>query len=260
VWSRAVGLVGAVGRDFPDEHWAALQQMGIDLRGVRRLPLPTPRAWQIYDATERRTEIFRSPQEDFPRFLPTPEDVSVYPQAVGFSLMTGDLDAVGPLCDALRGPGRVVLWEPAPWHMTPDRRRAVLSLLRRVDIFAPNAPESAALLGEASPDSWLAAYLDAGVRVACVRMGREGSVVQAADERTVHHIPALVLGPPVDVTGAGNAYCGGFLVGYCRTGRADLAGRYGAISAAVTLGHLGVPLITDEVERQARHLLVSSLP
>lgn len=255
VWSRTVGLVGAVGRDFPDEHWAALQQMGVDLRGVRRLPLPTPRAWQIYDAAERRTEIFRSPKEDFPQFLPIPEQIAAYPEAVGFHLMTCDLDAVGPLCDAMGGPGRVVLWEPAPWQMTADRRRDVLSLLRRVDIFAPNAQESAELLGDGGPESWLAAYLDAGVRVACIRMGRDGSLVQTSDVKVPHHVGAIVLGPPVDVTGAGNAYCGGFLVGYCQTGRADTAGRYGAISAAVTIGYLGVPPITDEIEQQARRLL-----
>ncbi len=41
VWSRSVGLVGAVGSDFPDEHWAALGRLGVDLRGVRRLLLPS---------------------------------------------------------------------------------------------------------------------------------------------------------------------------------------------------------------------------
>lgn len=257
VWSRSVGLVGAVGSDFPDEHWAALGRLGVDLRGVRRLLLPTPRAWQIYDATERRTEIFRSPEGDVPRFLPTLEQVAAYPEARGFYLMTGDLDAVGPLCDAMRGAGRVVLWEPAPWHMTGDRRRSVLSLLPRVDIVAPSAQESAVLLGDGPPESWLAAYLEAGVRVACIRMGREGSLVQASGEAIVHHIAAVTLGPPVDVTGAGNAYCGGFLVGYCQTSRADLAGRYGAISAAVTIGQLGVPVITTEVEQQAHRLLAT---
>lgn len=258
VWSRAVGIVGAVGQDFPREHWETLTHLGVDVRGIRRLPLTTPRAWQIYDASEHRTEIFRSPEAEFACFLPSPDQLTVHAEAEGFYLMTGDLDAVGVLCEAMRGISRgPILWEPAPWHMVGERRQQVLSLLRRVDLFAPNAGESAALLGAGRPESWLTTYLEAGVRIACVRMGREGSLVQAQDDRAPHHVPAVTLGPAVDVTGAGNAYCGGMLVGYCWSRRGEDAGRYGAISAAVTLRFLGLPLITEELEQQARALLAT---
>jgi len=261
VWTRDVGLVGGVGRDFPPEHWERLQRLGVDLRGIRRLPYTTPRAWQIYDAREHRTEILESPQQEFARFLPAAEQLLAYADALGFHLMTGDLEAVGGLCAAMHaGSGALVLWEPAPWHMVPVHRAAVLSLLRHVDIFSPNAEECAALLGDQPPERWLAAFLEAGAAVVSVRMGRDGSLAQTRRDAAPHPIPAVTLGPPVDVTGAGNAYCGGFLVGYRQTGRADLAGVYGAISATITVQHVGVPLITGQIEAEARRLLAARMP
>jgi sugar/nucleoside kinase (ribokinase family) len=61
----------------------------------------------------------------------------------------------------------------------------------------------------------------------------------------------------VDVTGAGNAYGGGLLVGYHRTHSSAAAGVHGAISAAITLQHLGVPTISDQIEAEARRLLAA---
>lgn len=258
LWTRNVGLVGSVGHDFPADQWVRLQQLGFDLRSVRQLPQTTPRAWQIYDAREHRTEIFRSPREEFPAFLPTADQVTAYPQAHGFHLMTGELDAVLPLCAAMRtAAGALILWEPAPWQMVAGQRRRVLELIASVDLFSPNAEECAALLGAQSPDRWIAGFLEAGARLVGLRMGREGSLLRARDDPAAHHVPAISLSPPVDVTGAGNAYCGGLLVGYHRTHHPNAAGVYGAISAAISIRSLGVPAISDELEAEAQRLLAA---
>lgn len=258
VWTKDVGLIGSVGDDFPAEHWTLLRRMGFDLRSVRRFPHTTPRAWQIYDAREYRTEIFQSPQNEFSTFLPTPDQVTAYPDAHGFHLMTGELDAVPTLCAAMRAaPGALILWEPAPWHMVAEQRTRVLELITSVDIISPNAQECAALLGPQPPDRWIATFLEAGVRLVSIRMGREGSLIQAREDPAPQHVAAISLGPPVDVTGAGNAYCGGLLVGYHRARRSSAAGVHGAISAAITIQHLGVPVISEQLEADARGLLAA---
>lgn len=282
LWTPDVALVGSVGRDFPPEHWAALEALGLDLRATRRLDGPTPRAWQLYDADERRTEIFRSPPEEFPAFLPTPEQLAPFAHARGFHLHTAALDHVDALLAAMRrAPRAVVLWEPAPWHMVPEHRRTVLALLRRVDIVCPNGEECRTLLGPQPPEAWLTAFLEAGAALAAVRLGRAGSLVQARGDTAPVHVPAVALGPVVDVTGAGNAYGGGLLVGWARAtqagsapdpraepetpgagggGHADAAraaGLHGAISAAVTLGAPGVPRITPALQAQAAACLAA---
>ena len=261
VWTNDVGLIGSVGDNFPAALWTALQQMGVDLRSVRRCPQTTPRAWQIYDAREHRTEIFQSPRSEFPTFGPTPDQVTAYPDAQGFHLMTAELDGVAPVFAAMRTvPGALILWEPAPWHLVADQRTRVLDLIGSVDIVSPNAEECTAMLGPQPPDRWIATFLDAGAQLVSIRMGREGSLVRSRGDSAPQHVPAISLGPPKDVTGAGNAYCGGLLVGYHRTHSSVAAGVHGAISAAITLQHLGVPTISGQIEAEARRLLESYRP
>ncbi len=258
VWTNDVGLIGSVGDNFPAGLWRALQLMGFDLRSVRRFPQTTPRAWQIYDAGEHRTEIFQSPRSEFPTFAPVSDQVASYPDAQGFHLMTADLDTVDGLCKAMRGvPGALILWEPAPWHLVAKQRTRVLDLIGMVDIVSPNAEECTAMLGPLPPDSWIATFLDAGAQLVSIRMGREGSLVRSREDSAPQYIAAISLGPPKDVTGAGNAYGGGLLVGYHRTRSSTEAGLYGAISAAITLQHLGVPTISQEIHAEARRLLAA---
>ncbi|TMJ00329.1 MAG: hypothetical protein E6H01_09935 [Bacillati bacterium ANGP1] len=261
VWTKDVGLIGSIGDNFPNELWTALQQMGFDLRSVRRFPHMTPRAWQIYDAREHRTEIFQSPRSEFPTFGPTPDQVTAYPDAQGFHLMTAELETVGGLCQAMRSvPGALILWEPAPWHLVTEQRTRVLDLIGSVDLVSPNAEECTAMLGPQPPDRWIATFLDAGATLVSIRMGREGSLVRSREDPAPRHVAAISLGPPADVTGAGNAYCGGLLIGYHRTHSSVAAGVHGAISAAITLQHLGVPTISGRIEAEARRLLESYRP
>jgi sugar/nucleoside kinase (ribokinase family) len=58
----------------------------------------------------------------------------------------------------------------------------------------------------------------------------------------------------VDVTGGGNAYCGGFLVGWVEHGDIIQAAARAAVSAAITLEQVGPPTITSVllVEAQGR--------
>jgi len=125
---------------------------------------------------------------------------------------------------------------------------------------SPNAEECTAMLVPQPPDRWIATFLDAGAKLVSIRMGREGSLVRSRGDSGSQHVPAISLGPPKDVTGAGNAYGGGLLVGYHRTHSATEAGLYGAISAAITLQHLGVPTISEHIQAEARRLLRTYRP
>jgi sugar/nucleoside kinase (ribokinase family) len=55
----------------------------------------------------------------------------------------------------------------------------------------------------------------------------------------------------VDPTGAGNAYCGGFLAGYIETGDVLTAARYGAIAASFLVEQAGLPEINERLRTQA---------
>ena len=60
--------------------------------------------------------------------------------------------------------------------------------------------------------------------------------------------PARVL----DVTGAGNAYAGGMLVGWCESGSLEYAAACAAVSAALVIEQIGPPTITPALLADAR--------
>jgi sugar/nucleoside kinase (ribokinase family) len=72
--------------------------------------------------------------------------------------------------------------------------------------------------------------------IIAVKLGDRGSVVRIDGRST--HIPALPT-PVVDPTGAGDAYCGGFVVGWLVTHDAVVAAACGTVAAAETIGTFG---------------------
>jgi len=86
-----------------------------------------------------------------------------------------------------------------------------------------------------------------------LRMGAQGSLVatSAGERLRVPAVPAKI----VDVTGAGNAYCGGFLAGIgSGLALAEAAAR-AAVSASFALEQFGVPSFTAEKRAEAERRL-----
>lgn len=84
-----------------------------------------------------------------------------------------------------------------------------------------------------------------------VRASKYGAmVISSNDPSTVHWIPAYwdwkTDGEHViDVTGAGNAFCGGFLVGWVQThGDPVESALFGAVSASYAVEQMGVPVFS----------------
>lgn len=166
-----------------------------------------------------------------------------------------------------------LIWEPIPDSAIQENLSEILEVSRSVSVLSPNHEEAASLLGvklskEVSKSSIedLATTLyhrirndqnlDANVPITCIRSGALGSLVclQNAD---LHWIPAFHTSDQndkiVDVTGAGNAYLGGFTAGLALAGteKADWstshvinAARLGSISAALTIEQTGLPNIS----------------
>jgi sugar/nucleoside kinase (ribokinase family) len=81
-------------------------------------------------------------------------------------------------------------------------------------------------------------------------MGANGSIV--AGQGQCWQIPAVPPAELVDVTGAGNAYCGGFLVGLGEKLGVLEAALYGAVSASFAIQQFGVPDFDAETFSEAK--------
>jgi ribokinase len=189
--------------------------------------------------------------QDFIPLSPRPEDLTAsYLQVKAAHLAPLELPAHQALCAALASRGIRLSLDPGERYMKPPLMEEVFSFLHYVDAFLPSEQEVQSMLGAGDP--WRAAcrFAEAGPKVIVIKAGSKGSLIYDGQTRRRWHVPAYPA-QVVDVTGAGDAYCGGFMVGYQETGDPVLAACYGAVSASFVLEGFGALYATQFNRAQA---------
>ena len=217
--------------------------MGIDTAGVRRhTQYQTLRAWQIMEEDGRRTQVWRTPSELIPNQLVlTPAHIPpAYWGARGFHFGIHPERPNLAIAQALCARGVVVSIEPFRIATQPLTDAELTGLLTACDIFSPNIEEACSLVGNGDPPALVQRLGAAGARIVALRMGHEGSLIYCPQARELHHVPALPA-TVVDPVGAGNAYCGAFLVGWLQTGDLRRAGQFAGVAASFMMEQFGLP-------------------
>lgn len=248
LWAQGgVGLCAGVGADLPPAAEAWLHALGINLAGVRRNPQqPTLRAWQVMEADGRRTQVWRTPAALIGAQLAlSPEHVPpAYWGARGFHFGVHPEHPNLTLAGALRARGVTVSIEPFRPAAQPLTDAELGALLRACDIFSPNGEEARSLVGDGDPQTLVQRLGAAGADVVALRMGGEGSLIYRTPSgdsaQELHYVPGVPV-RVVDPVGAGNAFCGAFLVGWLETGDLRRAGQYAAVAASFLVEQYGLP-------------------
>jgi sugar/nucleoside kinase (ribokinase family) len=258
LWHNSVALLTRSGTDLDPELEQTLRGLGLDLAGwARYADLPTPRGRIDYDEQERMINPgLTTSRDDWFRLLDRPLALSEqHRQAAGIHLITefGREPMVGTALELQRH-GALLSLEPIfDAHSCPDRGE-LLNLARRADLVTPDWPAASALAGTADPAGVLRFWAALGPRAVAIRSGARGSYVWDAEHRLAWHIPALPV-QAIDPTGAGNAYGGGWCVGWHYTNDARRAGCYGTVAAAIMVSHEGMPDLNDTTRQRAGELL-----
>ena len=140
--------------------------------------------------------------------------------------------SLGELIGSLRaaGPNRLITVD-SPWY---DEREVAseshLGLLAAVDVVLPSEDDLALFRPGMALIEATRTLIDDGARAVVVKLGAAGSLVVDGDGEMTH-VPAYPAAV-VDPTGAGDAFCGGFLVGLRETGDLVRAALYGTVSAS----------------------------
>ncbi len=247
IWGQRAGVFACAGHDLPHEARQRLER-DFDTRGLLVLDLPQARAWQLFEWDGKRTEVFRVEVLEPFVYAPTPERLpAVYHGARAVYLLT---DAAPlPAWRALF-PQTPLLWEPLQQYMVTQNAAEFRAGLPLVDIVSPNHLEAAQVYGDDDPATLVRAMLADGVTVAALRMGAEGSLVGQRGQQTLLRVPAVPVPEVIDQTGAGNTYCGAFLVGWVETGDLLTAACYGAVAASFSLEVTGVADPPPDLEQQ----------
>lgn len=113
---------------------------------------------------------------------------------------------------ARKGGSRIAFdpnWRPRLWPSSQAARDAITQALALTDIALPTFPDEAGLFGDTSPADTIARLRQAGVPEIVVKDGAgQAHVAEAGITRSV---PAVPVPSPVDTTGAGDAFNGGYL-------------------------------------------------
>ncbi len=257
LWVDEVAVSGVVGADFPASAQDWLDAMAIDTSAVRQINGPGLRAWQLYEPDGRRTQVWRvEPGPIFARVGQARDALAdEFPTARGVHLGIHPEQPPLDLLHRLRNSGTVVSVEP--FRPAPSRPASadLRALLTATDIFSPNQREAESLVGPGEPELLIERLIEAGASVVTLRLGSDGSLVHDAASGETQAVPAVPT-RVIDVTGAGNAYGGGFLAGWVQ--RADLrqAGLRGSVAASFLVEQVGLPAASlAELRAAARQRL-----
>jgi len=278
VWTWLVGLVARVGANYPAAWLTKLSERGLDIEGVRVLPeAQDTRAFYAYLSLEERAES--DPARHFARVgLPLPAELAGYvapgsrplardkfgpltarpgdvppnyAHAFGFHFAPDEFIVHSTLPVMMRHQGiRYITCDPGQRYMQPNLADPVRHLVRGFDAFLPSEAEARAFFasGPGAPpvDLWQAAeaFGAMGTKIVVVKSGTRGQLVYDAEAKRKWHVPAYPA-KVRDLTGAGDAYCGGFLVGLATTHDPVEAAVRGAVSASIVIEGKGALYALD---------------
>jgi len=239
-WNKNTAFVSVIGEGFPENAWRHLTAI-TDTSGILSRPVAQARAWQLFETDGTRNEIFRTDFEAFRQSAIRPDEYpDVFAPAKGVFIQTPTSKEAEIWATRLRAlnPEVVILWEPWQLLFKPENLAEFCRVAPLFDIISPQTTEIKWMIDETEPQKQAEILFECGVRCLALRMGAAGSLVGTLAEQ--HYIPVASV-QVVDETGAGNAYCGGFVVGYVESGGDPLvAGRYGTVSSTFALSQVGV--------------------
>jgi ribokinase len=240
-WGASVGIHACSGADYPEQFLRQIAAAGIDLSGVTVGPERSLRLWLLEEGEPRKQQLPKltsvSVAELDANRGPLPGS---YARAAGFHVATSLPETQRRIASDIRrqAPEAVIsldIWTESFFDPAPYRDP---SFLAGIDAFLPSDKEVEALWGRDDLGGTMRRLSETGPRLVAVKRGSLGSLVYDHARDALWEIPAVPV-PVIDTTGAGDAYCGGFLVGLVETGDAVEAGLRGAISASLAIQDYG---------------------
>jgi sugar/nucleoside kinase (ribokinase family) len=255
-----VETVARLGRGFPPELALLLEAAGY---GAGLIPSehPAVRLWVEPEVEGGRRFTFHEQSGTYEQATPTPDEIPAE--------LTEGLDAVHvapvpfPQMAALlhwaRPRARLLTVDPHYQHVA-SRKEDWRRVLPFVDAFLPSRDEAAALLGGwPGPEKAVRALAALGAGVVCIKLGAEGSIAYRATDDFAARMTAATP-DPVDPTGCGDAFCGGFLVGLAESRDLRVAIAHGTVSAGFASEDHGAAHALRVDRKEAARRLTAFLP
>lgn len=276
VWGADVGVLSRIGDNYPREALQKMSGRGIDVSPVCRVP-GEHELFTFYAYMPDGSRVDTDPASHFVRagcepppelegyvhstpgqgdfeYSPLSPRPSDWPSGGG-SLKGAHFAPIAlrthlevpPLCRA--GGVPLVTLDPGERDMCPALEDTIMRIIGSVDVFLPSEEEVRSLWG-GEVDLWEAAarLSEAGPPVVVIKRGPKGAMVYEREGQRRTAIPPYPA-DVVDVTGAGDTFCGGFLVGHAETGDPVRAALMGTVSASMVIEAYGGLHVLERLER-----------
>lgn len=267
LWNVDVALVSVVGTDFPQTHLTRLNDAGIDVSAVKQVDMQhmlRSRAFYLPDGRRtdrvhearpflpaRASEVMDLEAEYadmgselhrrvWPLFCPTAVQLETVAATAEFAhLAPGELTNNRQNAAYLtqRGVTTTFDW---PWWDWDQEAVSDADLLQNIDYLLPSVEELRIYAAARGEPAFEAArqLLKMGPKAIVVKRGSRGARILTDRDGEWGNVP-IYQTEVVDPTGAGDAFCGGFLVGMAETGDPYRAALYGAVSASFIIEDFG---------------------
>lgn len=202
-----VNLVAVVGKDFPRKYINLLKKKGVDLKGLRKEQGKTFRWEGEYGWDFSNPRTISTDLNVFAKF--DPEIPSAYQKSEYVFLANIDPQIQAKVLNQVSRPKIVACDTMNYW--IENKLKALLKLLRRVDIFLLNESEAKELTQEVNLIKAGKKVLKLGPLIVIIKKGEHGVLLFA--QKHVFVTPAYLLESVYDPTGAGDTFAGGF-IGY----------------------------------------------
>ncbi len=264
VWEKEIGLVARVGEDYPNKWLRDLKGYGIDSSGVQIVPgaldlrsfrsyspsrelsrsnpvghfarrhLTFPKTLLGYRPPESKETLKENRHPATPLVAEIPND---YLQAKAVHIAPLEFLSQGQMLTAFRAASiKTITLDPSPQYMHPHRRQDLHLFLDGLVAFTPSEEEMRALFWGETHDLWeMAEELGIfGCQTIIIKRGNEGQLLYDVNTKKRWELPAYA-SRVADPTGAGDAFCGGFLAGYQKTKDPLRAAAHGNVSASLSM-------------------------
>jgi ribokinase len=240
-------ILAPLGDDAHPALLAAVRMAGTDPETLPRRPMPMVRNVVRYDDAGGRVWDLVLGDDHFEALSVHPSDVTaVVLRASGVLLSAMALHAQLELALWLRTrTAATIYFDPQEDYVAGNEDR-LLDAVRACDVFLPSEVEATALAGTSDLNAAARTFLGIGPRVVVVKRAAAGCLVATREHPEPVLIPADAV-EPMDSTGAGDAFCGGFAAEHQRSGDAIAAARSGAAAARIAVSGPGVTALLDAV-------------
>jgi sugar/nucleoside kinase (ribokinase family) len=274
LWTDSIGIVSRVGCNFPAKWLDQLTSAGFNTDGIHVLPDPQDtRTFYAYLSPEERVDT--NPAAHFLRIKhPLPKELVDYRSSTedqdnratfgSLALRPTDLPkAISDVSAAHIAPAdylthttlplrlrehgvKLVTLDPSERYMDPTFRDELQVVISGLDAFLPSEAEARSYYHPTKMHVWemAEAFSSMGCHYVIIKCGAGGQRVWDGIAKRRWHVPSYPA-QVKDVTGAGDAFCGGFLIGLDQTGDVVEAALRGSISASITVEGSGALYALD---------------